>query len=144
MIWRAAEEDCGLAARLACMLWPDHAPDEMAREMADCIASEDAAVFLALQLGQPAGVAQCGLRRDYVEGTGSSPVGYLEGIYVCPEFRRRGIAARLVESCEQWAREKGVEEFASDCELDNLDSLSFHLKLGFRETNRIICFVKKL
>ena len=90
------------------------------------------------------GFAQCQLRHDYVEGTDSSPVGYLEGIYVASAYRHRGIAGVLLNACEVWAREKGCTEFASDCELNNLESLAFHKKLGFTEANRIICFTKKL
>jgi aminoglycoside 6'-N-acetyltransferase I len=79
-----------------------------------------------------------------VEGTENSPVGYLEGIYVEPSFRGRGIARQLLSAAENWAREQDCREFASDCELDNLESLAFHLGVGFREANRIICFVKEL
>ena len=86
--------------------------------------------------------AQCQLRYDYVEGTESSPVGYLEGIFVAEEYRKRGYAADLLAECEKWAGEKGCTEFASDCELDNEDSLKFHMALGFEEANRIICFKK--
>lgn len=50
----------------------------------------------------------------------------------------------LSSRCETWAKEKHCSEFASDCELDNADSLKFHLAVGFREANRIICFQKKL
>ena len=39
---------------------------------------------------------------------------------------------------------RGKTEFASDCELDNSGSLAFHLKMGFAEANRIICFHKTL
>ena len=91
-----------------------------------------------------AGFAQCQLRRDYVEGTESSPVGYLEGIYVKEGFRRSGLAKALLTACEDWAREQGCGEFASDCELANTQSLQFHMKVGFEEANRIICFTKKL
>ena len=80
----------------------------------------------------------------YVEGTDSSPVGYLEGIYVVDGFRKNGIARGLLTACENWAKSKGCTEFASDCESDNLQSLQFHLNVGFREANRIICFTKKL
>ena len=90
------------------------------------------------------GFAQCQLRRDYVEGTETSPVGYLEGIYVVEECRKKGIAGALLDACESWAREKGCAEFASDCELENAQSLRFHLSMGFEEANRIICFTKKL
>jgi aminoglycoside 6'-N-acetyltransferase I len=80
------------------------------------------------------------LRHDYVEGTDSSPVGYLEGIYVKPNFRGRGIAAELVGFAKEWAVSQGCSQLASDCELDNEDSRLFHGKIGFEEANRIICF----
>jgi aminoglycoside 6'-N-acetyltransferase I len=86
----------------------------------------------------------CGLRRDYVEGCDTSPVGYLEGVSVRGECRGRGIAKKLVAECERWAKEKGCKEFASDCALTNAASLNFHLSVGFREENRIICFKKML
>ena len=59
-------------------------------------------------------------------------------------YRAQGVAKQLLAACESWAREKGCAEFASDCELDNVQSLRFHLKMGFEEANRIICFTKKL
>ncbi len=94
--------------------------------------------------GKPIVFSQCQLRHDYVEGTGSSPVGYLEGIFVSEGYRARGYAAELLSECEKWAREKACTEFASDCELDNADSFRFHMALGFAEANRIICFRKDL
>jgi aminoglycoside 6'-N-acetyltransferase I len=108
------------------------------------VKSGDAAVFLAFSGSTTCGFAQCGLRQDYVEGTHSNPVGYLEGIYVKPEYRKSGCAKLLLAACESWAREQGCAEFASDCELTNEDSLRFHLNVGFREANRIICFTKNL
>ena len=77
------------------------------------------------------------------QGSSTSPVGYLEGIFVLPEHRRRGIARRLVEACQSWAQLQGCKEFASDCELDNLESQRFHQAYGFAEVNRIVCFLKK-
>lgn len=106
--------------------------------------ADGAQFFLQCCDGVPVGFAQCQLRRDYVEGTDSSPVGYLEGIFVREEYRRRGLARQLLAACEGWARAQGCREFASDCELHNLDSLRFHLGIGFTEANRIICFTKKL
>ena len=90
------------------------------------------------------GFAQCSLRNDYVEGCSHSPVGYLEGIFVLENYRQKGISRQLLLSCETWAKKQGCREFASDCELDNTQSLSFHLACGFEEANRIICFTKKL
>ena len=75
---------------------------------------------------------------------GSSPVGYLEGIFVLEEYKKRGYAKELLGECQNWAKDQGCFEFASDCELDNEYSLKFHLKMGFAEANRIICFTKRL
>ena len=145
MILRKAEiKDLAILAELACQLWPDHTIDEMRAEYADMIAKPDAAFFLAYVQETAVGFAQCQLRCDYVEGTDSSPVGYLEGIYVTESYRHHGIAKRLLHACEVWAKEQGCTEFASDCELDNMQSLQFHLNVGFEEANRIICFTKKL
>ena len=105
---------------------------------------KDAVCFIKYVDNKPAAFAQSQLRYDYVEGTESSPVGYLEGIFVSEEYRKNGFAAELLAECEKWAKEKGCTEFASDCELDNEVSLRFHLALGFEEANRVICFRKGL
>ena len=140
---RALESDAASAARLADQMWsPD---EEREREFAELITSDEAAVFLAEADGQAVGFAQCGLRRDYVEGKDSEgPVGYLEGIFVEEACRGCGIARTLLALCEDWAREMGCAEFASDTGLHNEEGLSFHLACGFEEAGRIICFIKKL
>lgn len=142
MIRKAEEKDLKRAMDLALALWPGHAPEEMEEGLAKVLT--EGAVFLAFVQERAVGFAQCQLRRDYVEGTDSSPVGYLEGIYVAEDCRKQGYARELLRACEDWAREVGCAEFASDCELDNVQSLKFHLKVGFQEANRIICFTKKL
>ncbi len=144
MIKRADVQDAELLAALAIQLWPEHDSGELAGEFRERIQDEDAAFFLNTVDGRAVAFAQCQLRHDYVEGTESSPVGYLEGLFVNEAYRKRGCAAELLAACESWAREKGCTEFASDCELDNIDSLRFHLAMGFAETNRIICFKKEL
>ena len=141
---RADLTDIHTAAALALELWPDHDPDELIEDFKETLSSPECAVFLDDCDGSSVALAICQLRHDYVEGTDSSPVGYLEGIYVRPEYRRQGRACSLVQACEAWAKSIGCTEFASDCPLDNLISLSFHLKAGFIEANRIICFTKSL
>ena len=144
MIRKAESKDLSTIAALACALWPDHTPEEMISEMAGILQKPDAAFFLAFSGEQSVGFAQCQLRHDYVEGTESCPVGYLEGIYVAEDFRQQGMARMLLAACEDWAKSRGCSEFASDCELTNTQSLQFHRNLGFEEANRIICFTKKL
>ncbi|MBE5968207.1 MAG: GNAT family N-acetyltransferase [Lachnospiraceae bacterium] len=144
MIYKAAKEDLNILAGLAILLWPEHTLDDLKNELFAILDSSDAAFYIIRKDGQPVGFAQCQLRYDYVEGTISSPVGYLEGIFIREEYRNSGYARRLLQKCEKWALEKGCKEFASDCELSNDTSLKFHLNVGFTEANRIICFTKKL
>lgn len=79
-----------------------------------------------------------------MEGTTLSPVGYLEGIYVQKDYRKKKIATALLQACQNWAKEKNCREFASDCEFENEASLNFHLETGFTKVNQIICFAKTL
>ena len=128
MIRKAEIKDITILSERACRLWPNHTQEETQSELAETAI----------------GFAQCQLRHDYVEGTDSSPVGYLEGIYVAEAYRKQGVAKVLLTACESWAKTKGCCEFASDCELTNTQTLQFHLRVGFEEANRIICFTKKL
>lgn len=144
MIVKAEEKDISAVAALAAALWPHHSTRELEAEFAPLLGKKEAAVFLQLEGSTPAGFAQCQLRHDYVEGTETSPVGYLEGIYVVPSCRHRGFARALLRACENWAEEMGCTEFASDCELTNSDGYAFHKSMGFAEANRIICFTKTL
>ena len=141
---RAAVTDADTVAELACELWPDHTVEEMAAEFQELLAEKEAAVFLFRMEGEAVGFAQCQLRHDYVEGTETSPVGYLEGIYVREAARGKGIARRLLGACEDWARKQGCTEFASDCELTNTESQEFHKAVGFEEANRIVAYARKL
>ena len=141
---QAVSVDAAAVAALACELWPDHPLEEMTEGFESLLAREDAAVFVYREQGETVGFAQCQLRHDYVEGTVTSPVGYLEGIYVREGARRQGVARELLSACESWAKEHGCKEFASDCELDNMDSQQFHRAVGFEEANRIVAYVKKL
>ena len=121
-------EGLSAAAVLACRLWPEHDTSELEQEFSELLESGRAAVFLAGDGDRWIGFAQCQLRSDYVE----------------PEYRRRGIAARLLDACESWAAEQGCTEFASDAEISNRVSRSFHKSMGFTEAAEIVHFAKKL
>lgn len=144
MIKQATQKDVPILAKLAIQMWNDNTLSGLESEFADIIGSENAACFIKYVEDKPVGFAQCQLRYDYVEGTETSPVGYLEGIFIQEEFRHMGFAKELLQKCEKWASGKKCSEFASDCELNNIDSIKFHLAMGFDEVNRIICFKKNL
>ena len=80
MVYQAGTADLDALATLAALLWDSHSVPELRKEFAAVIEGGDGAFFLKTHGGAPVGFAQCQLRRDYVEGTRSSPVGYLEGI----------------------------------------------------------------
>lgn len=144
MIVKATSKDSLALAKIAIKMWSEHSLDELAKEFEDTIDCKESAIFMLMVDNQAVGFAQCQLRHDYVEGTDTSPVGYLEGIFLEQEFRHRGHAKKLLAQCEEWAKNKGCTEFASDCESDNDESLKFHINMGFTEVNRIICFKKQL
>ena len=83
------------ATHAALLLWPEHSAAELEEELTALLENKNAAAFLAYSGTLAVGFAQCGLRCDYVEGTHTSPVGYLEGIFVREDFRRQGIASAL-------------------------------------------------
>lgn len=124
-------------ANLCAELWPHHTADEMLAEMADGGYENE---FLYCINGEAAAFVSLSLRNDYVEGTSTRPVGYIEGIYVRPAHRKKGIAKELVAFAGEWSRTRGCRELASDCLLENEASRLFHRRVGFKEANTIVCF----
>lgn len=102
-------------------------------------------VFIARDpdTGAALGFAEVSLR-EYAEGCLSSPVGYLEGWYVQPEARGRGVGSALVRAGEDWARQQGCTEFASDADIENDASIRAHESLGFEAVADVRCFRKRL
>lgn len=143
-ILKASEIHIETITQLALLLWPGEDYDTMEKEMLRYQEDSTAELFICEVDNQVVGFAHVQLRYDYVEGTVSTPVGYLEGIYVKETFRKQGIARKLVSVCEDWSRFMNATEFASDVELTNESSARFHEKIGFKEANRIICYAKKL
>lgn len=82
--------------------------------------------------------------RDFAEGSRNARVPYVEAWYVAPRHRGKGFGALLMQAAERWATDKGYSELASDTELDNTHSIALHGHLGFVETERLVCFLKKL
>ena len=143
---KATINDAEIVTKLTLLLYNSNANtyESLFEENTNVLSNEKQAIFLAFNDKLAVGFAHCSIRYDYVEGTNGGNIGYLEGILVQPEYRLKKIASSLVELCNKWAKEKDCLEFASDCELINISSYNFHLKIGFKEANRIICFVKKL
>jgi aminoglycoside 6'-N-acetyltransferase I len=128
-------------------LWPDAKPREHAAEVSAFFAGtlvEPEIVLVAEGLdGAVLGFVELS-RRASAEGCRTSPVAYVEGWYVDPAVRRRGVGRALLGAAEQWARQQGCLEIASDTEVENTASAAAHHALGFDESAVIRCFRKVL
>lgn len=128
-------------------LWPDSKREDLESEaehlLAEC--SYRTLVLIAeTSLQGICGFAEASLRFEYVNGCDTSPVGFLEGIFVSPEVRRVGVGKQLISEVKNWVKEKGCAELASDSYIDNLASLEFHQATGFVETERTVFFRQSL
>jgi aminoglycoside 6'-N-acetyltransferase I len=143
-IRRATHEDKTDWLRLRQKLWPQAPIEYLTFDLDDKLANGNYAVFVAFGAEEhPVAFIETGLR-DYGEGCETSPVGYIEAWYVDEQIRGQNVGRELVHNAEQWAREKGCVEMASDTWLENEASISAHLKLGYEEVERLVHFVKRL
>jgi aminoglycoside 6'-N-acetyltransferase I len=127
-------------------LWPQNTEPEHAAEMElECSSPGRFAAFVAYdESGRALGFVEASIRRDYVNGTNSSPVGFVEGVHVTASARHKRVGRSLVEMAEHWARANGCIEMASDALIDNEASHAMHRALGFVETERVVYFRKDL
>lgn len=131
--------------RLRRSLWDATRDDDHKSEMIDILEHPDSQLVLFAEFtpGKIVGFLEASIR-PYVEDCETDHVGYLEGWFVEPEFRKRGIGRELVRQAESWAADKGCTEMASDAELGNDMSLAAHLNLGYKETSRLVHLRKEL
>ena len=125
-------------------LWPECSRPDSEQEIRALLQSPREDAFLAIGPDDRViGFAEVSTR-DYVDGCKTRPVGYLEGIFVLPEYRNRGVAKLLVQAAETWAAGQGCSEMGSDTRIDDTESMAFHNAIGFRETDRQVVFLKTI
>jgi aminoglycoside 6'-N-acetyltransferase I len=101
-------------------------------------------VFLAFdEQGQVIGLIELSIRA-YAEGCATDRVAFVEGWYVEPAARMKGVGTALMRAAEQWARSQGCTELGSDTEVENMGSAAAHLAVGFTETGVVRCFLKSV
>lgn len=131
-------------AHLFIELWPECTFETEFEYCKQILEKDDQTAFLAIENSEYIAFAYLSLRNDFVEGATSYPIAYLEGIYVKESYRKTGIASKLIQRSEQWAEENGSTQLASDVELNNEQSIQFHKRSGFKEENRVVCFIKEI
>lgn len=143
----AKASDAAAWLQLRHALWPEGSEFEHREEIAHFLAGdarEPLAVLLAAdESGCPIGLAELSIRA-YAEGCRSDRVAYLEGWFVVPNARGRGVGRALIVAAEEWGRTQGCHEFASDAQPDNDVSAAAHRALGFADVGLVRCFRKDL
>lgn len=143
IIRQATSSDIAHWLEMRSQLWPPDADDDFAAEVRYIIEVPDQTAFVALVDSNYAGFVEISIRA-YADGCKTNNVGYLEGIFVNPEFRRQGISRLLVAECIKWFEKQGCTEMASDAEIDNEISIKMHEALGFQSLKPIIQFTRVL
>jgi aminoglycoside 6'-N-acetyltransferase I len=114
------------------------------QEMRRFLADDSKRCFVAdFGCGAVCGMIEVSLR-NVVDGCLTSPVGYIEGVYIDPAQRGAGLSRRLLQYAEEWCRSMGCTEIATDAEFENEEAQRFHEHMGFEETYRIVEYRKKL
>lgn len=141
----ARRTDLAEWARMRQALWPDCPPERTRLEMREQFGNRRKFGVLVVDRsdGRLGGFVELALR-DGVDGAARETTAFLEGWFVDADLRGKGWGRRLVSAAEAWAKERGMIELASDAELENRDSIAAHAALGFRETFRVVQFLKRL
>jgi aminoglycoside 6'-N-acetyltransferase I len=145
IVREVAADDAPAWVAMRTALWPEGSAEhaDEVRRYFDGV--QRGIAFVATDsAGALVGFAEATIRNDYVNGTDTSPVGFLEGWFVVPASRGRGAGRALVACVEQWTRGHGCTELASDALLENAGSHHAHAACGFEETERVVYFRKRL
>lgn len=140
----AQAQDIAMWSALREALWPDVEGAGELAEISEDFVRLDRAAFMAIAGDTGIGLVEASLRHDYVNGTETSPVAFLESWYVRPDWRGRGVGRALVDAVVDWAREQDVHELASDAAFDNGAAHRAHAACGFTETERVVFFRRRL
>lgn len=132
------------------LLWPESSLEDQLNEL-DCLLSTGmsgtlpAVVLVAEDAdGSLAGFIEVGLR-SHADGCDTAhPVGFVEGWFVRQDARGCGVGRELMRAAEDWCRDKGCVELASDALVENQGSQSAHRALGFEVVDRCVHFRKPL
>jgi len=139
------ESDLNEWFRLRKLLWDETDDDDHQSEMLDIIDHADSQLIIVADRGggRLIGFLEASIR-PFVEDCHTDHVGYLEGWFVESEHRNSGVGSELVKTAENWARQHGSIEMASDAEIGNEVSLTAHIQLGYQETSRLVHLRKEL
>lgn len=143
---RAAKDaDRAEWGRLRQVLWPDCKGARAELEMREQLSEPKQFGVLVIDCGDGrlGGFAELALR-DGVDGARRKTTAFLEGWFVEAGLRGQGWGRKLIAAAGRWARERGMVELASDAESDDRAAIAAHRALGFRETFRVVQFLRRV
>jgi len=141
-IRQAIESDYSKWIYMRKKLWPEASFDEL-KDLMHLKQAKDFVCYFAEVDGQLVGFIEVALRA-YANGCASSPVAFVEGIWVDAAFQKRGVGRALLEKAEEWTRAHGIKELGSDTRIESEHSIHAHKAWGFIETERVVYFRKDL
>lgn len=145
---RLADRDKFVQMRM--LLWPESSSEEQREELEAALGRGSSGTLPGVILvsqeddGALTGFIEVGLRSHADGCDPARPVGYVEGWFVLEGFRGRGIGAELMREAEDWARDQGCWEMASDALIENRASQDAHQALGFEVVDRCVHYRKAL
>jgi aminoglycoside 6'-N-acetyltransferase I len=139
----ASKLDVKIWATMRLALWPHSNLKALTQELATLLKNPKFQGWIAESDGEAVGFAEAYVR-DFANGCDSQPVAFLEGVWVAPGSRHKGVGRRLIRAVEAWALKRGLKELGSDAQLGARLSHRSHLGWGFEETERVVYFRKKL
>lgn len=139
-----AESDYQDWLEMSLDLFKDYPPEDTERDLKAVLKKDNYQTFMAKSDKTNVGFITASIRSDYVEGASSSPVGYMDSIYVKSDYRKHGVARQLYKKVESWALNNGCSEMGSDTWLWNEAAQKFHAQLGFRKEDVLVHYIKSI
>jgi len=144
-IIKASNGNLEQLVELALELWPNNDYELLKSEFVYIIGHLNNIVYLSKSDNEEyIGFIHMSIRSGFVEGADTIPVGYVEGIYVKPNFRMKGVARELYDAGAEWAKSKKCTQIGADIGLFNDMCPDFYISMGFNEVNRIICYINNI
>lgn len=125
----ATLDDVTSIAALSGQLGYQAETDKMRKRLARILASKDDCVFVADNHGIIAGW----IHGYYTLGVQSDPFVEIAGLVVDEKFRRKGIAALLVNHVSEWATLQDAINIRVRCNTIRLEAHRFYGAIGFHE-----------
>jgi aminoglycoside 6'-N-acetyltransferase I len=139
------KEDFGEWLEMRKILWPKHSEKQLKAEIENIFSSKRQEVFFCInEKDEYIGFVEVSIRNDYEVDSTAKSIGYIEGIFIKKTYRKMGIAKKLIELAEKWAEKKGCKEMGSDTKPQNKSSRMFHRRMGYKEKDIIVQFLKKI